>query len=519
MAVYHKEWPLLVLTPSGARYHWESEFRNWLGWRGAAASKKLEEFSKFEDSKPLSDEAVSASGHDFPLLEDSQIHVLSSSKGPVIPNSNTRIVICSYGLAPMLAKDDAIRPGMFKCAIADESHMMKNSKSKRTQFLLPILKACNRCLLLSGTPAFARASELWPQLQILASDKYPGFWNDENDFMDKYVKNGNAARRAELHTMLTGTLMIRRLKDDILKDMPRKAREKAVVAIPSPEMKIRMKECMDLLRQGKGVMAKLARQHSATADATTEDGGAEDRPGSTVTSAPADAAATPFAEQVSDSVHQLLTGQRPTKIGTDKEALLEQSTMTEYRERVGGVHQAIQVAGHRQPYTNDAKAFLEQQQEAIYNELKVRFREGLEAIRGAGEAGEAVDEIPARAAVLNQMYGLTGESKIPAVVSFLSKWLGDPAKGKICVFAHHIFMLDAIAKGVRLSNGGERGTYKYIRIDGKTSPKNRQEQIDNFQNDPTVRLALLGITAAGVAVTLTAASEVLFAELFWTPAM
>src|SRR5210317_1665715 len=64
-----------------------------------------------------------------------------------------------------------------------------------------------------------------------------------------------------------------------------------------------------------------------------------------------------------------------------------------------------------------------------------------------------------------------------------------------------------------------KGQCKFIRIDGSTSPKSRQEQILQFQTDPTVRIALLGITAAGVAVTLTASSTVWFAELFWTPAI
>lgn len=105
------------------------------------------------------------------------------------------------------------------------------------------------------------------------------------------------------------------------------------------------------------------------------------------------------------------------------------------------------------------------------------------------------------------------------VSKFLAKWLADTTKGKICVFAHHISVLDAIAERVGLSNSGDAGTYKFIRIDGKTTPRSRQDQIDSFQNDPSVRVALLGITAAGVAVTLTASSQVLFAELFWTPAL
>ena len=123
-----------------------------------------------------------------------------------------------------------------------------------------------------------------------------------------------------------------------------------------------------------------------------------------------------------------------------------------------------------------------------------------------------------RAQVLSRLYGLTGDVKIHLVVDLLKRWLADPTKGQVCIFAHHISVLDAIEKQCGLSSSVD-SKGRFIRIDGSTSPKLRQEQISAFQTDPTIRVALLGITAAGVAVTLTAASTVWFAELFWTPAI
>ncbi len=59
----------------------------------------------------------------------------------------------------------------------------------------------------------------------------------------------------------------------------------------------------------------------------------------------------------------------------------------------------------------------------------------------------------------------------------------------------------------------------YFRIDGSTAPKDRQIGVERFQSDPDCRVALLSITAGGTGLTLTAASMVVFAELYWTPAL
>lgn len=102
----------------------------------------------------------------------------------------------------------------------------------------------------------------------------------------------------------------------------------------------------------------------------------------------------------------------------------------------------------------------------------------------------------------------TGIAKAPAVAEWLREWI-DGGGDKIVVFAHHRDVLDHIAQsfapGVLVS------------LSGDTPPAARQAAIDAFQNNPGVKIFLGQIQAAGTGITLTAASEVLFAESSWVP--
>ncbi len=52
----------------------------------------------------------------------------------------------------------------FPFIICDESHALKDPKTERTKFVVPLMKRARRALLLSGTPALSRPIELHPQV-------------------------------------------------------------------------------------------------------------------------------------------------------------------------------------------------------------------------------------------------------------------------------------------------------------------------------------------------------------------
>jgi hypothetical protein len=483
MSVYRKEWPILVLTPSSARYHWATEFKNWLG----IAS----DINKPQDGEEMASD----------LLHESQINVLTSSKVDVLPNKRTKVVICSYGLAPALIESGKVFPGLFRCAIVDESHMLKNKATKRTSTLVPILTSTNRCVLLSGTPALSRPGELWPQLVILGADTQ-GWWDNENDFIDKYVKKGNSRRRAELHTMLTGTVMIRRMKVDMLKSLPNKVREKAAVHILDNEQRNDFKALLMELRESKGALGKIARgQH---AFALSNPAAEPEQPADPVASAESEdsqGASKAFA----DAAKADLKVDFEEKLRSGKAKIFHMVTATGQNLGPTEQHEVMQ------ELEGKLIADLEGEYHRRMMEIKTHM-ENCGAYRG-----EATKDTK-RTTLLNRLYSLTGDVKIPLIVDMLKRWLKDPTKGKICIFAHHLSVLNSIQELAGLSNEKD-SLSKYIRIDGSTLPKRRQEHINDFQTDPSIRVALLGITAAGVAVTLTACSNVWFAELFWTPAI
>lgn len=95
--------------------------------------------------------------------------------------------------------------------------------------------------------------------------------------------------------------------------------------------------------------------------------------------------------------------------------------------------------------------------------------------------------------------------KIDAAIEWIENFL-DTGK-KLVVFCTHHIIIDKL---VTAFPGA-------VKVDGRDSLDSRQVSVDRFQNDPAVNLFIGNIRAAGVGLTLTAASDVAFIEFDWTP--
>lgn len=354
MAYYESDWPLLILCPASLRYTWPAE---------------IEKF--------------------FPTIEPNSIYVANGFADTAFTKrTDVKIVVVTYSLLQKRsAVAHALTEANYRCIIADESHNLKQKDSQRSQLILPVLKRAQRLVLLSGTPALARPSELWTQLSCL-SPKTFGNWKafaqrycapQRKNIGGRFIMDySGSSHEAELHGKLA-SVMVRRLKSDVLSELPPKQR----AIVPTP-----------------------------------------------------------------------ITGEAKTEC---QQAMADLST----------------------------------------------GRSSVESLFSDQQADERT--------LLMRAYQTTGIGKAQAVGDFLMDWLAGSTQ-KILVFAHHKAVLDHLDQLLL-----QKAPNSHMRIDGGVPTNARAGLVQQFQTCSRVRVALLSMTAAGVGLTLTAASTVLFAELHWTP--
>jgi SNF2 family DNA or RNA helicase len=109
---------------------------------------------------------------------------------------------------------DLINNSLFDRVAVDEAHYIKNTDSQRSKAVRML--TCKSITFMTGTPVLNRPGELWPMLTMIRPDQFP----EEQTFLNRYTFNGKEAKNVdELRALLKG-IMIRRLKKDVIKDLP-----------------------------------------------------------------------------------------------------------------------------------------------------------------------------------------------------------------------------------------------------------------------------------------------------------
>jgi len=332
------------------------------------------------------------------LVQKMSIEIADTKK----PFPTSDIVIINYDILRKF--HDQLRAVKWDLLVVDECHYLKNWKAQRTQQVVGGKKikaiSAKRKIFMTGTPILNRPIELWTTLKFLDPNNWRSFWYFAKRYCNGYKTRygwdlSGASNLEELQDRLRMTIMVRRLKADVLKELPSKRRQ--VIEIPA-----------------NGCSRIIAR------------------------------------EQKIKQEHE----QRLTELRVQVELARASENETDYNEAVRALKEGNQVA---------------------FTEMsKLRHKTAL--------------------------------AKSPFVAEFLKDFI--ESENKIVCFAHHRDVIATIAK--------EFGD-SCVTLTGENSMEERQVAIDRFQNDPDCKLFIGSIKAAGVGITLTASSHVVFAELDWVP--
>ncbi|XP_006018446.1 DNA annealing helicase and endonuclease ZRANB3 isoform X1 [Alligator sinensis] len=208
---YDKEWPLLIVVPSSLRYPWIEEMEKWI-----------------------------------PELCPDDLNIIQN-KTDIGRISTSKVIVLGYGLLTTNAQTltDALYKQNFKVVIVDESHYMKSRNATRSKILLPIVQKAVRAILLTGTPALGRPEELFMQIEALFPRRF-GTWSEyAKKYCDARVRFfgkraqwdcRGASNLDELHQLLSN-IMIRRLKNEVLTQLPPKIRQRIPFDLPDAAAK------------------------------------------------------------------------------------------------------------------------------------------------------------------------------------------------------------------------------------------------------------------------------------------
>lgn len=121
----------------------------------------------------------------------------------------------------------------FKSLILDEIHYIKEASAQRTMAVHEMAKRVPVRIGLTGTPLLQRPMELWSQVYAINPEIFPNYVKFGIEFCNGFQKQAGrqmvwdfsgASNLDKLERVLRSTVMIRRTKEQVLKELPPKTR-------------------------------------------------------------------------------------------------------------------------------------------------------------------------------------------------------------------------------------------------------------------------------------------------------
>ena len=203
-------------------------------------------------------------------LPHRSVQIIDKGKTAIDPSAE--IVIASYDIAKNHA---GILGARWVTVIADEAHALKSKKADRAVLATVVSRATNRWLL-SGTPIKNRPADLVEPLTMLGHLDALGGWetfvrrycqgHKERVRRNKYVWNiKGASNLSELHERLAVRGFLRRMKADVLAELPAKIRTVLPIEIDAAAGGREIRDAETALRD------VIAGKTRALADVATDD--------------------------------------------------------------------------------------------------------------------------------------------------------------------------------------------------------------------------------------------------------
>ncbi len=202
---------VLVVCPASLKINWKNEMTKWL-----VADRDIQ--------------IVNGGGEQIPATPD--------------------VIIINYDV--LSKHKDAINARTWDLVIMDEAHYIKNNTAARTKVAVGI--KANRKVVLTGTPITNRPIELQPIAGYLDPVTFGNYFKFGVRYAGAHQINigrktvwdfNGSSNLDELQRVLRQSFMIRRKKDEVLKELPEKVRQ--IIVLPNSDYSDQIKKEFETL--------------------------------------------------------------------------------------------------------------------------------------------------------------------------------------------------------------------------------------------------------------------------------